>query len=451
MRIGIVGGGLMGLATAERLARRGHEVHVLETAHQVGGLATWHDYGPFVWDRFYHVILPTDVYLIQFIKEIGLEQHLCWRETQTGFYVDDTFHSMNNNLDFLKFPLLSLWSKFRLALTIVYCSRISDWRKLETQLVEDWLIKTSGKATYEKMWKPLLLAKLGDNYRRVSAVFIWSYIKRLFSARDSSAQKEHMGYVSGGYREILTRVVERIKAAKGKVHTGTTVLGISAAPAGGINLLRDGQMEYYDKVVFTSPVNVLRNVVSDDLVSVSGGGAGVEYLGVICMVLVTRKPLVPYYVLNIADRRIPFTGVIGMSSVVDTAETAGRYVTYLPKYVLSTDLALQRDPYDIQREFIDGIRKMFPNFDLQHIESIHVNKAVKVQPLQVLNYSTKVPAYTTRHPDFFVLNTSQFVNNTLNNNEVIRSVNEFVETYAGEFEDAGLAQPVIPAIKTVSA
>jgi hypothetical protein len=34
------------------------------------------------------------------------------------------------------------------------------------------------------------------------------------------------------------------------------------------------------------------------------------------MALVTQKPLVPYYVVNIADERIPFTGVIGMSNVV---------------------------------------------------------------------------------------------------------------------------------------
>jgi hypothetical protein len=45
---------------------------------------------------------------------------------------------------------------------------------------------------------------------------------------------------------------------------------------------------------------------------------------------VTRKPFCPYYILNIADERIPFTGVIGMSSLVDTAETAGLYLTYLP-------------------------------------------------------------------------------------------------------------------------
>ena len=40
-----------------------------------------------------------------------------------------------------------------------------------------------------------------------------------------------------------------------------------------------------------------------------------------------------------------------------------------------------------------------------------------------------VPQPRTRHADFFVLNTAQFVNNTLNNNEVIRTVNGFFDDY----------------------
>ena len=48
MRIGIIGGGFMGMVLAYRLARRGHAVTVFERDTQVGGLATHHDYGPFV-------------------------------------------------------------------------------------------------------------------------------------------------------------------------------------------------------------------------------------------------------------------------------------------------------------------------------------------------------------------------------------------------------------------
>ncbi len=434
MRIGIIGGGLMGLALAERLSSSGHRVSVFERAEQPGGLATWHDFGGFVWDRFYHVILPSDTALVEFIRRIGLARRLCWRATRTGFYVDRAFHSLSSGLDFLRFPLLGLWSKFRLAATILYCSRIEDWRRLEDMTVEDFLVRYSGRATFEKMWKPLLLAKLGENYRRVSAVFIWTYVKRLFSARDAAAQKEHLGYVSGGYRSVFNRLLELIGQSGGVVKTGVEVSSVRPV-ATGIEIATASETEAFDKVIFTGPVNVLRAVADPALVQVPAQG-DIEYLGVVCLVLVTRKPFCPYYILNIADDRIPFTGIIGMSSLVDSPETAGLCLTYLPKYVLSDDPILRRPDEELKAEFMQGFRRMYPDFPESEIAAVHINRAIKVQPLQVLGYSRLVQAPRTRHGDFYVVNTAQFANNTLNNNEVIRSVNAFLSQFGAEFQDA---------------
>jgi protoporphyrinogen oxidase len=431
LKIGVIGGGFMGMALAYRLSSRGHAVTVLERDQQLGGLATHHDYGPFVWDRFYHCILPSDTHLIRLLTDIGLGDRLHWARTLTGFYVDQRFHSVSSGLEFLRFPLVNLWQKVRLAATIMYCARLDDWRRLEKIPVEDWLVKMCGRTTYEKLWQPLLLAKLGENYRRVSAVFIWSYIKRIFMARDASAKREHLGYVSGGYRAVFERLERLIGKAGGEVRTGVTVTEIAPAPESGLWVTHDQSREAFDQVIFTSPVNVLQKVATAGLVNISGGRAGVEYLGVACGVLVTRKPLVPYYVVNIADRRIPFTGVIGMSNLVSPSELAGYHLTYLPKYVLSGDPFLRESDAELRLKFTDGLRLMFPDLQSSDVVSLHINRAFTVQPLQVLNYSQLVPQVTTQHEDFFVLNTAQFVNATLNNNEVARAVEEFLDGPAG--------------------
>lgn len=444
MKIGIIGGGLSGLALSQRLAARGHEVIVLERDRQLGGLATYENHGPFVFDRYYHVILPSDNFLIGFIRDIGLEDQLLWKTTLTGFYVDEAMHSMSNAMEFLRFPPLSLWSKFRLGLTILYCSRINDWRRLEGIKVGDFLLKLSGRATYEKIWKPLLLAKLGENYQRVSAVFIWTYVKRMFSARDSSASKESMGHVRGGYRTIITRLADVIEASGGEVRLGAMVERIEPASTGiGLEVTTAANREHFDKVVFTGPVQVLSKVAGPALVATEHSGQSVEYLGVLCMALVTKKPLTEFYILNIADSRIPFTGVVGMSNILEPGETAGHHLTYLPKYVLSTDSELDRDEAELQKEFLAGVRIMFPDLADDDIVSCRIHRARIVQPLQVLGFSDLVPSATTQNPDFFVLNTAQFVNNTLNNNEVIRSVNAFLEAHAEALEAGAGAPPTL--------
>lgn len=421
----------MGMALAYRLATDGHTVSVIEAEEQLGGLSTWHDFGGFIWDRFYHVVLPTDRDLIQFISEIGLSENLEWKRTYTGFYVNETMYSVSSNLEFLRFPLLSMASKARLVWTLLYCSRIDDWRRLEQETVESFLLRVSGRKTYEVLWKPLLLAKLGDNYKRVSAVFIWSYIKRLFSARDRSASAEHLGHVSGGYNMVFRKLEQTIRAARGDIQTGIRVTAVHPTSNGMLEVRTNMGKETFDHVVATSPVSVLRRLFDKTLLEVKDAGSEVEYLGVICLVIVSRVPIIPYYVVNIADNKVPFTGMIGMSTVIDPKNTGNRYLTYLPKYVLSTDPYLRRSDEEIEIEFMEGVKKMIPNFDFNQIESVHLNRAIRVQPLQVLGYSDNVPRVQTSHPGLFVLNTSQFVSSTLNNNEVIGAVNRF---FAGYYE-----------------
>jgi len=145
---------------------------------------------------------------------------------------------------------------------------------------------------------------------------------------------------------------------------------------------------------------------------------------------------VPYYVVNIADPQIPFTGIIGMSNLVSSSETAGLHLTYLPKYVHSEDPLLRAPDDELRALFETGLSRMFPHLRNNQIVSLHINRAVKVQPLQVVSYSRLVPSVTTSHPDFFVLNTSQFAANTLNNNDVIRGVDDFVAAHRESFDAA---------------
>ncbi len=167
-------------------------------------------------------------------------------------------HSISSSLEFLRFPLLTLHAKLRLAWTMYYGSRIDDWRRLERISVTDWLTRISGRQAYEKFWQPLLLAKLGRNYERVSAVFIWSYIKRLFSARDGSAGKEQLGHVRGGYKSVFERIQQRIAGGGGRVVSGAEVAAVEPSAGRGLCVRVGGELQQFDKVVCTSPVSVLR-------------------------------------------------------------------------------------------------------------------------------------------------------------------------------------------------
>jgi len=426
MKIAVIGGGLTGLVTSYKLSKLGHQVILYEKDAQLGGLATYTKFGSFYWDKFYHVILPFDSYLIDFIKEIGLSRKLNWKQTYTGYYTNNKYYSISNSKEFIQFPLLNIFSKIRLALTIFKASKITDWKKLEQITVKDWLIKTGGNKNFQNFWEPLLLAKLGPHYKRVSALFIWTYIKRLFEARNSSAKKEHLGYVTGGYKTIIEKIEQELIKQGSEINTNTTVDKIKSDET-GLKILCNGNAENYDKIIFTGPTNLLSTVAENDIIDNKQKHSKVEYLGVVCLVLLTKKQITDFYVLNIADQTLPFTGVIGLSTIVDQALTDGKFVTYFPKYVMSSDKILHKSDDEITKLFMVGINKMFPELEQKDIAGIFVHRAVKVQPLQVVNYSNIIPKINSKHSDLYILNTSQLISETLNNNAVIKQVTQFID------------------------
>jgi len=72
----VAGGGMLGLATAWRLAKAGHKVTLLEAADSIGGLTGAWSLGDVEWDKFYHVILLSDSRLRALLKEIGLDEEI---------------------------------------------------------------------------------------------------------------------------------------------------------------------------------------------------------------------------------------------------------------------------------------------------------------------------------------------------------------------------------------
>ena len=103
-RIGVVGGGLLGMTLALRLRQRGARVTLLDAAPTAGGLADAMRIGDFTWDRFYHVMLLSDLNTRALVDELGLTDRLRWGRTRTGFFTDGALHSMSNSVEFLRFP-----------------------------------------------------------------------------------------------------------------------------------------------------------------------------------------------------------------------------------------------------------------------------------------------------------------------------------------------------------
>jgi protoporphyrinogen oxidase len=436
--VGIVGGGVLGMTLAARLRQQGHQVTLFEAGPQPGGLAAADQIGDYSWDRFYHVILLSDQYLRGLLTELGLEDHLQWGQTRTGFYGNGRLHSLSSSLEFLRFPLLNLADKARLAATIIRASRIRDPEPLESIPCLEWLARWSGPRVTERIWLPLLRSKLGDNADQASAAFIWAIIARMYAARRSGLKREMFGYVEGGYRTVLARFGEWLDELGVEVKCGARVSAVTETGSAARIVLADGTSREFDRVVLTIPAGRIASLCPQLNGSERARLERVVYQGVVCPSLLLRRPLGPYYVTNLVDPGLPFTGVIEMTALVDRSNFGGNALVYLPHYLTQSDPRWRASDDEFVSTSIDALERIYPDFRRSDVLATRVGRVREVLAVATLNYSRDaLPPVGTSLPHVAIINSAQIVNGTLNVNETIALAESGARTLGAELREQG--------------
>ena len=421
--IAIAGGGFTGMVCALKLLKAGYRVTVLEERADLGGLTTSFNFGPFIWDKFYHCILTSDRALLELLDELGLTAELRWTATQVGFFSHSQLHNLTSPADLLRYPHLSLPSKLRLGLATLYASHLKNGARLEHIPLETWTRSLFGNQVYREMWEPLFRCKLGEMRHEASAAFLWGTLRRLYSTREKGPEKkEKLGYVRGGYSSVFTRLHQEIDQLGAKVRTGVKIQSISACEDGPglsgkhVAICADRETSHFDGAILTLPNRAVAACLKTDDAGYKEGLNEVCYLGMICVVLLLRKQLSPFYVTNITERS-PFTGIIEMTNLIDRKEeTKDFHLVYLPRYTASNDPLFEASERDIWNLFAPGLFRIHPELTEADIVQRFCFRERTVQPVPTLGYSSIAPPAETPVPGVYLANTAQILNNTLNNN-----------------------------------
>jgi len=425
-RWGVVGGGVLGLVLAHRLAEGGDDVTLVEGAPEIGGLAAAWQLGDVTWDRHYHVTLLSDRRTQELVRVAGLADEFRWVETKTGYYgTDGTLRSVSNSVEFLKLPGLNPIDKARLAGTILYGSKIRNGQRMERIPVEAWLRRWSGRRTFDTFWQPLLRAKLGDGYRDASAAFIWATIQRLYAARRTGLKKEMFGYVPGGYARVFDGMAATLRADGVKLMLGSPVRAVRR-DGDSLAVDTDAGTERFDQVVVTTNAHLAADLCPDLTAHEARRLRAVRYMGIVCASLLLDRPLAPYYLTYITDPSTPFTAVVEMTSFVDPGQLGGRHLVYLPKYVAPDDPLLDASDDEVRGAFLPYLRRMYPSLSDSDVLAFRVSRVRRVFAVPTLGYSARMPAMSTSVPGLHLVGSAQLPFATLNVNDTLSLVGEFL-------------------------
>jgi protoporphyrinogen oxidase len=438
----IVGGGMLGLVLAWRLARAGKAVAVFEAAPGFGGLASpWRlqsphsNGGSVVWDRYYHVIAGGDSALRGLLDELGLAGRVRWRRTHTNLFDGRRLQPLNQAWDYVRLRGVGPLDKARLALTVLRAARLRsahELRALESLSAEDWLVAQGGAGNWRALWRPLLRSKLGANAEHATAAYIVAVIQRFYGAREGASRHERFGHVDGGYATVVEALLQALRGAGVELHAGWPVQAVArdgsgfvlnALGAAGVGAAAgdSGARSARGSHVVMTCATPLAAAMCPELPAPERAAlAAQRWQGVVCVSLLLTRPLGRAYLSYLTDESLPFTTVIEMTDLVDARHFGGLHLVYLPRYVPADDPLFDRSDADIEAEFTAGLMRMFDDLRPDQIAGRGVARSRHVLALATHGYSSRVPQTNTSVAGLHVVSSAQIVNAALSVDQTVR-------------------------------
>ncbi|WP_181691158.1 NAD(P)/FAD-dependent oxidoreductase [Natronomonas sp. LN261] len=431
--IGIVGGGLAGLAAAYRLQRAGHDVRVFEAAAEPGGLAASYETAGDRVESYYHHLSKSEETIVELAAELGVGERIEWRVGKNAYYVDGVSHPLDTPWEIAAYPHLSLYDKIRLtALTLGIDVRggrprrdtYDDIEAFEDVPVTEFLLEHTTRGVYEYFFEPLLDAKFGDRTEDISAAWLLGRIK--FRGERDLLRGEILGYLDGGFAVLVDALVEAVGRDRIDTETAVTELSFSGGDSGTVT---DGGASAGDRIAPQADGDSTPSVTSlttqrrgeggsgthdvdsvvvatmpDVLESLTGYGCDVDFQGSICALVSMSEPLLDTYWLNIADDA-PFGALIEHTNFVPPERYGGEHLLYVASYVQGpTDDLWQRDDDGIESLWLEGIESLFPEFDPDAVTDVRISRNPKTAPVYERGYLDMVVPYdlaSAGHPGVY--------------------------------------------------
>ena len=446
MRIAVLGAGVCGLTAAHRLARAGHAVDVLERWPGLGGQAATLDVGDgHRLERYYHHLFTSDTHIAALYAELGMPDAIEWRPSSVAFFARGALHPFVTPLDLLRFRPLSPLARVRMGAAALALQRFAgDRAPYERITARAWIERRMGREAWAEVWGPLLRGKFGERADDIAMVWLWSKLRLRRSVKGEDVRQERLGYPRDSWEPLFAALAASVTAAGGRVLTDRPAVRVArdgdgfrvaAGAAGSFRAGHDPRAfaaageERYDRVLATVPSDVFAQLLDDGIRAEVGEAylaraGSIEYFAALCLLLELDRPFSPYYWTNVADRSLPFVGLIEHTNFVPPARYGGRRFLYVANYLARGHELLDLDAEALLDRYADGLRAVNPAFSRSWVRRTWRFAEPAAQPIVDVRYAERIPPLRTPAAGLALANTTQVYPEDRGTNYAVRLGNE---------------------------
>ena len=293
-----------------------------------------------------------------------------------------------------------------------------------------WIERWMGREAWEEVWGPLLRGKFGARADDIAMVWLWSKLRLRRSIRGEDARQERLGYPRDSWEALFDALAHSVEGAGGCVLTDRPAASVARAGEGGRLRVTAGRpdsfrrghdprafdradaSEDYDAVLATVPNDVFDRLLDPGLAAEVGEAylgrlRSVEYFTALCLLLEVERPLSRFYWTNVADRALPFVGLIEHTNFIEPARYGGRRFLYVANYLPHGHPLLELDAHALLASYEPGLRAVNPAFSRGWVRHAWRFAAPAAQPIVTVGYAERLPPLRTPARGLLLANTTQ--------------------------------------------
>lgn len=386
MKIGIIGGGIIGLTVANQLIKKtGHKVYLFEARESLGGLAASLEEKNWNWplEGFFHHFFTSDQDFKELLTELGIAEKLKYQRVKSSVYSHRQIYPFDSPQDFLKFPHLGFFDKLRMGSVLFLLRQLPYFKSFEKFPASEIFPKLIGEKAWSGVWKQLMDSKFADFSEQISFSWLWSRIK---------VRSAQLGYLNGGTKQVFDLLAGRIKGSN-QIFLDSPVLKISRL-GNSWKLESQTKKVVVDKVILAVPLpkalKLIAGAVPKEKLETL---EKFKTIGALNLVLRTKRPFLPQktYWLNVLDNNFPFVAVVDHTNFVDSSNYNNEHIAYIGGYYLQDDPIFHLSKKAVFDKFSPYLKKISPEFKKYLIDT-KIFSSLLAQPIIPVNYSTKRPS-----------------------------------------------------------
>lgn len=394
--IAIVGAGLSGLTAAYRLAQAGFKPVVFERYPKPGGLARVIEVGGEPLEVFYHHLFTNDTTITALINELGLAGDLEWLPSRMGIWTDNRLWDFGTPASLVRFKPLPWIDKLRFVAGTLRLQRTDDPGPFEDVTAAEWIKANLGERVWSTVWEPLLHQKFAEMADEVAMVWLWRKIWLRGRSRSTTGLGERLGYLRGSFARVFEGLADGIRGLGGELRLSEAVTAVRRTADGGFAVETTRGTTDARTVLAAVPIPDYLDIAGSLLPDAERRRLGqLKATAALCTLLELNRSFMPHYWLNIADRHMPFGGLIEHTNFIEPERYGGRRLLYISNYLFPDNPLFNTGKKAVLESYVDGLRRINPAFDQSWIEKIHHFRADYAQPVVTTGYRHRIPSMRT--------------------------------------------------------